>query len=591
MQWKTAAERLAATPFFSNLTSHVRAFARRFLLLTTVIISAMCGLAAVAFHRYFEYARALLIEPALDYDGMTGTLLVLLTPPAVFVVLALVIRRFAPRAVGANLARVRLAYHGDTAAIGPRPMAATFLATPISLGAGAPLGPEGPIVVVTSGLAATIARALRLPPNLVRGMIPVGVAAGIAAVFNAPMTGVVFALEEIFGAAHRGLLGGVLVGAVAAAVVERAVLGGQPILSAPYSTWHNAGELVGFAIVGIAAGLASGAAIAVSHRLKRWWSAKMPSLVARAATAGLCIGAAGLIAPSILGVGYDSISFWLHGGGTAQQTAIAFAVKIVAFVIAISAGVLGGTFAPSLFIGTALGAATGHTAQMLFPSASIDPKAYAIVGMGAMFAGLLRSPIAAVVIVVELTRDYELMVPVMLGVSLAVSISRRISRLSVVEQQMLDEGFDESSEASDPLARTMIVDVMTTEPEALQADEPLRNAARADGRPLRRIYPVIDEDGRLLGVMRREALAAALATDAAARPVRESMEDAALVATTDESLIDVIRRMELNGVDRCPVIACDGSHRLVGFVSPSDILRARLRHRDARDESRFEFFE
>jgi CIC family chloride channel protein len=551
--------------------SHVRSFARRFILVTTVVISVICGLLAVAFHHYVELTRTLLMEPALAQRGWLRILLVTAIPTVVFVVLALLIRCLAPRAVGANLARVRMAYHGDETVIGPRSMTATFLATPISLGAGAPLGPEGPIVVVTSGFAALMSRWLRLPPKIVRGMIPVGVAAGISAVFNAPMTGVVFALEEVFGAANRGLLGGVLVGAVAAAVVERALLGGNSLLSAPFSTWHGARELIGFIVVGVVAGLVSGIAIATAHRLKRFWVAKMPSMVARAATAGLLIGVAGLASPAILGVGYDSISHWLHGGGSAEQTWIAFAVKTIAFVIAISAGVLGGTFAPSLFIGTALGAAIGHSAQILFPQATIDPKAYAIVGMGSVFAGMLRSPIAAVVIVVELTRDYELMVPVMLGVSLAVSISRRISKHSIVEQQMIDEGFVEGAESGDPLARMTAADAMTPAPITVSADLSLDAARQAIGDAPHRLYPVVDAELRLVGVLTRSAM-----QSGNGRPAREMMEQPRLIATSAEPLLDVVKRMKLNGVDRCPVIE-ETTRRVAGFLSPSDILRARMR--------------
>src|SRR5205085_1276439 len=180
------------------------------------------------------------------------------------------------------------------------------------------------IVVVTSGAAAAMARYLRLPPKLVRGMIPVGVAAGIAAIFNTPITGVVFALEEVLGNAERGLLGGVIVGAVSAAVVERSLLGGQPLLAAPFSTWSDPRELIGFAVIGIISGLVSGYTIALMHRLKRLWSARVPSMVLRAGMAGAMIGALGLIAPSILGVGYESVSLWLHGGGSAADSSIAF---------------------------------------------------------------------------------------------------------------------------------------------------------------------------------------------------------------------------------------------------------------------------
>jgi CIC family chloride channel protein len=567
--------------------ARLRFFARRFLLVTIVCVSALGGVLAVAFHRYVELARELLIGVALRQDGVARIVLLLVTPPVVFALIAVAVRRFAPRAVGANLARVRMAYNADATVIGPRTIAATFLATPVSLGAGAPLGPEGPIVVVTSGVAAAISRWLRLPPRIVRGMIPVGVAAGISAVFNAPMTGVVFALEEVFGTANRGLLGGVLVGAVAASVVERALLGGHPILSAPRATWHDARELLGFAAVGVIAGVVSGCAIAAAHRLKPWWAARMPSPVVRAACAGLLVGAAGLVAPSILGVGYEPMSLWLHGGSDASHTALAFGVKTVAFVIAISAGLLGGSFAPSLFIGAAMGAATGHSARLLFPGAEIDVESYAIVGMGAAFAGLLRTPIAAVVIVLELTRDYDLMIPVMLGVSLAVSISRRISRLSVVEQQMIDEGFDEAEQAADPLVRVTAAEAMTPAPLTLGVDAPIADALRVAAGAPHRLYPVVDDGLRLAGLVSREALQDAHGGEAF---VRDVMEPAPLVVTDGEPLLQVVRRMRLSGVDRCVVIDGGASRCVVGFLSPSDILRARMRAGARDDDAAFELF-
>jgi CIC family chloride channel protein len=155
------------------------------------------------------------------------------------------------------------------------------------------------------------------------------------------------------------------------------------------------------------------------------------------------------MAPEILSVGYPSVSVWLHGGGSGATALSAFGVKTIAFVIAVSAGVLGGTFAPSLFIGAAIGAATGHALQVLLPNVPIAPGAYALVGLGAFFAGLLRSPIAAVLIAVEVTHGYGLIAPLMLAVSLSVAISRRVSPLSMVEQQMMDEGFHpEFSEGS-----------------------------------------------------------------------------------------------------------------------------------------------
>jgi CIC family chloride channel protein len=555
------------------LLSHIRLLARRFPTLTFIAVGVICGLLAVLFHKLVELATALLIGRALAEEGPLRIVLTVVIPTAMFVLLAWAVRRFAPRAIGANLARVRIAYNTNPRLLGARTIGATFIATPLSLGAGAPLGPEGPIVVVSSGVAAWIGRVLRLPEELYRSMIPIGVAAGIAAVFNTPITGVVFALEEVLGSAGKGVLGGVLVGSVSAAVVERMLLGGRPLLAAPFSTWTDPSELLGFALVGLAAGATSGSVIRLSHRLKRGWSNAMPSPIARAALAGLLIGAAGLIAPEILGVGYEAASHWLNGGGTVPGASIAFAVKLIAFTIAISGGIIGGTFAPSLFIGTALGATVGLAGQLLFPAAHIDPKAYAIVGMGAFFAGLLRSPIAAVLIVVELTRDYELIVPLMLAVALAVSVSRRIAHLSIVEQQMLDEGYVEEHGARDPLARVRVAEAMSANVTALGRDLSVSDAAAQIDAARFVYYPIVDAERRLQGIVSRHALADA----PAAATIADVLEEPKLIAASDDLLIDVIQQMQIRGVDRCPVVDTHASRRLAGFLSPSDILRVRLR--------------
>ncbi|HEV8435806.1 MAG TPA: chloride channel protein [Thermoanaerobaculia bacterium] len=582
---------MTAGSALETFVSQIRLLARRFLIVTLTLTGAFCGVLAVVFEKYVEWARETMIGAALDREAMIRVPLVIVTPAIGFAIIAIGIRKFAPRAVGANLARVRMAFMDNPKLLGPRSVSATFIATPLSLGAGAPLGPEGPIVVITSGFSAAIARLLRLPERVIRAMIPVGVAAGIAAIFNAPITGVVFALEEIAGTGDRGLLAGILLGGVAAAVVERLLLGGRALLVAPFSTWHDGRELVGFAVVGVVAGIVSGFAIAWTHRLKRVWANAMPSMVWRAALAGLLIGGAGLIAPSILGVGYDSISFWLHGGGTIEDTGLAFGLKTIAYVIAISGGVLGGSFAPSLFIGTALGACTGHSLQAMFPGARIDPKAYAILGMGSFFAGLLRSPMAAIIIVIELTRDYDLVLPLMLGVTLSIGISRRISKFSIVEQQMLDEGYVESHDSGDPLSRVRIGDAMTPGPMTISGSMTLGDASRAGLPASHRVYPVVDDEGSLIGVLSRETLARGLTEEGAPRLVREVAEEPKLVATAMDNVIDTVEQMEVHGVDRCPVIDDAVSRKVVGFLSPSDILRVRMR-RSRRDPDRdLELFE
>ncbi|MBL8113287.1 MAG: chloride channel protein [Acidobacteria bacterium] len=434
--------------------ARARREARRFPAVPLVLVGAGCGLVAVLFHHALTLGRFLLVETALSVASpWLSAALVLLLPASVGGLLAFAMRRFSPHA-GGGLALVRRAYAQGHGILDRKTFFGAFVANPLSLGAGTPLGPEGPTVVLTSTFSVGLARFLGLPSRVVRGMIPIGTAAGIAAIFNTPITGVVFALEEVVGSASRGVLGGSLVAAVAAAVVHRQVLGGERLLPASAAAWHDPRELLGFALVGLVAGGVAGFVPRLVPLLRQRLETLTTGVgrlgyVARGCLAGLAVGALGLISPETLGTGYRPIGVWLTGGGTAEQSLLAFFAKSAGLVVALSGSLVGGVFAPSLFIGAALGAATGHATHLLFPSAPIDPAAYALVGMGAFFAGFLRTPLAAVLIVFELTGDYGLVLPLMLAVAISLVVARRVSRKTLVEQQLDEEGVRETASASD----------------------------------------------------------------------------------------------------------------------------------------------
>jgi CIC family chloride channel protein len=565
------------------LLERLRTGSRRFLLATQVVIGALCGLAAFVFHALVGAMQSLLIGPALARSGPVRIFLVVATPAAAAFAIAILIRRWAPGAGGANLARVRRAYGQDPELLDFRSVTATFFLTPISLGSGAPLGPEGPIVVVASGVSTGVARLLRLPKKVVRGMIPAGTAAGIAAIFNAPITGVVFALEEVLGTAERGVLGGAIVAAVAAAVVETLLLGGRPVLAAKPADWHGLRALLGFAVLGVLAGAASGIAIRAIDRLKRRTRSWLPNAALRAAAGGAAIGLLGLASPRILGVGYETVSFWLRGGGAAAPAALAFGAKTTGFVLALSCGVIGGTFAPSLFMGAALGAALSHALLRIFPGAGIDPGAYALAGMGAFFAGILRCPIAAVLIVIEVTGDYGLVLPLMLSVALALAVSRLVSPRNMVEQQMLEEGFVESESVPDPLGNALVADVMSRSPLAVLASADVLSAARTVAGTRHHFYPVVDGDGRLAGLLASDAIDEAVREGRTDASVASLQAPAPVVGKEDEPMRRLVARMAAAGVTRCPVVTADGSGLLAGFVSPADLLGARIRSARAAD--------
>jgi len=425
----------------------LRQQAQRSLLLVLVVTGLACGGIAVLFHTVLSLTELGLRGPLREIRSpwLKGALVALL-PGVISALLGSALARF--RAGGpAGLALVRQAYAEAPHRLSLRSFVATFVATPLSLGAGVPLGPEGPTVALTSAAATGFARLLRLPARVVRGMIPVGTAAGIAAIFNTPITGVVFALEEVIGTASRGVLGGAIVAAVAAAVVQQQMLGGSHLLPASPGAWSSSWELPGFATLGLLCGSASGLLLRSADALRPRFEGVPP--LRRGFAAGVAIGTLGLVSPDVLGVGYEVVSAWLHGGGDGPSALLAFLCKFAGVAIALGAGLWGGVFAPSLFLGAALGAAAGHGLQLLFPAGAIDPAAWALVGMGAFFAGFQRTPLASVLIVFELTGDYGLVLPLMLAVALSSLVSRRLAPQTLVEAQLGRAGVP-SGETRDP---------------------------------------------------------------------------------------------------------------------------------------------
>ena len=561
----------------------LRRLARRLLIATLIVAGALCGVAAVAFHYLVELAQSLLIEPALRQRGLARDALVIAVPAIVAAVLALIVRKFAPITPGANLARVRRAYAQEPEVLDARSVLFTGFLTPLSLGSGVPLGPETPTIVVTSGLCTGFARLLGLPRKVVRGMIPVGTAAGIAAIFRTPITGVVFAVEEVLGNTSRGVLGGTIIAAVAAAVVEHLLLGQQRLLPASAASWTHVSELLGFVTVGALAGILSGSVIRLVAFIRPWLQKRIPSIVLRSMLGGISVGLIGLVSPSILGVGYGTTSYLLRGGGSLPFASIAFGAKSIGFVLAMSAGLLGGTFAPSLFIGASLGSAIGHAARMI-AGPTIDPGAYSLVGMGAYFGGFLRCPMAAVLIVLELTNDYDLILPLMLGVAVSTAISSRIARLTLTEQQMIAEGYREREERTDPLGQLLVSDLMSSTVQTFAADAPVAQVVQMTIERRHRQYPIVSADGGLVGLLAASAIIRAVRDGKLDTTAGELMEQARVVARPDEPVQDVVARMAIENVDRCPVVAPDGTKRVVGFLSPADIVRARFRPQESGSE-------
>jgi len=395
-------------------------------LVLTIVIGILAGLAAVLFTLAIEQTsrhlfglspsrlRPFAVPPLMSL--VTGTLRVKLIPD--------------PR--GSGVPQTEAAYHLAGGAIPGRVPLGKFITGVLCIGSGHSMGREGPSVQVGAGLASAIGRWIGLAPERVRDLVPVGAAGALAAAFNTPVAAVLFALEEIIGDMNAPLLGSTVVASVASVVVERSILGNEPLFHVPtYHLVHPA-ELAAYAALGIVGG---GVSLIFSQgllRLRRVFLGLPPwSRLLHPAIGGLAIGAVLIDVPAVMGVGYEYVDQALNGGLLLKTMALLLVVKLAATIVSYASGNAGGIFAPSLYIGAMAGGAVGMVVGRLAPFPTAEPGAYALVGMGTLFAGIIRAPMTSVFMIFEITQDYQILVPLMLANMLSYMLAKQYQPVPV----------------------------------------------------------------------------------------------------------------------------------------------------------------
>jgi CIC family chloride channel protein len=390
----------------------------------TILVGVLAGLSAVLFAVTID----LLNRAFFGFDPSTLRLLVM--PIAVSLVTGILMHRYVPGVRGSGIPQTKSAYHLDGGIISPLVPIGKFVLGTVAIGGGHALGREGPSVQIGAGLASLVGQWLKLPPERIRDMVPVGAAGALSAAFNTPVAAVIFALEEIIGDMNATLLGSTVVASVASVMVARSVLGNEPLLHVPPYHLEHPAELLAYAALGIIGGIV---AIVFSRSLLGLRAAfrRLPKQTVpwQPAIGGLAMGAILVGAPQMLGVGYDYVDRALNGGLLLQTALLLGVLKIAATVISYASGNPGGVFAPTLYIGAMTGAVVGILIGRIAPFVPGDPGAYALVGMGALFAGILRAPLTSVFMIFELTQDYQIIVPLMVANLLAFYLSRQFQPL------------------------------------------------------------------------------------------------------------------------------------------------------------------
>src|SRR5579871_2532778 len=404
-------------------------------LVLSLIIGALVGLVVVAFILLTGRFAARMYPPG--GSGWRRVLVPVLGSLSTGYLLA----RYFPFARGSGIPQTKFALFIADGRIMFRTVLGKFFCCSASLASGIALGREGPSVQVGAGLASVVARNLGLTPKQVRALVPAGCAAALAAAFNTPIAAVLFSLEEIMGDLHAEVLGSVVLSSATAWMCLHLVLGDDPLFHVSGYRLVHPSEFAVYAALGVVGGLGSVSFVKLLLGLRGWFL-RLPKWTVwfQPVAGGITVGLMGYFMPDVMGVGYNQVEKVLNGDIVLKIVVLLAILKIVATAVCYASGNAGGIFGPSLFIGAMMGAAVGGVAHTLFPDSTAGPGAYALVGMGTAFAGVVRTPLTSVIMIFEITRDYTIIVPLMISNLIAFFISQRLQPEPIYEALAQQEG-------------------------------------------------------------------------------------------------------------------------------------------------------
>lgn len=450
-------------------------------------------------------------------------------------------------------------------------------AAALSIGAGASVGPEDPSVQIGANLGSIFGQKLHLSDERVRSLVAAGAASGIASAFNAPIAGVFFALEIILGEISGSAFGIVVLAAVISSVFTQAVSGGEPAFHVPAYAFNSPSELPLYLGLGLLAGPVAAIYIRLLYvfqdlfhqrlRLPRWF---------KPAIAGLIVGLVGYFLPQIFGVGYDTIGDILNGHITDFWLLIALILaKLILTPVSIGGGFSGGVFAPSLFIGAALGAAYAYGLVGIFPGLNIIPGAFAMVSMAAVLAGAVHAPLTAVILLFEMTNDYRIILPLMFAVVVSLFTSQRLIRYSVYTLGLRRKGIRlERGRDVDVLETITVGEIMQPAPMVLSEAESAEHAAKIFIETRHHGLPVLNERGELAGILTTQDLSRVQDQDTSLLSVADICTAEIITAYPEETIGQALRRMGARDIGRMPVVSSNNTKQMVGWLRRPDLLRA-----------------
>jgi len=572
------------------------------LLVLAVIIGGTTGFAAVCLIKLIAFIQHLSFDPDSFIFSFFDNLTYILVPVAGALIAGTLISWFAKEARGHGVPEVMRALVMSGGRIRPRVAITKILASALCIGTGGSAGREGPIVQVGSALGSTVGQALRLSDERIKNLVSCGAAAGIAATFNAPIAGVAFAIEVLMSELQVRTFGNVVIAAVSAAIVSQMFLGDNPAFSVPSFSLLSPLALFLFLLLGLACALAGIMFIGMLGWFEKNFENMPCPQFLQPAVGALLLGLIGVCymqlsgffaggpadtqsqvflvgnMPSVYGSGFAFIEEALRCNVPFLLLVALIFLKPLATSFTLGSGNSGGVFAPSLFIGAMLGGSMGHLFYNWFPGISGPPGAYALVGMAAVFAAAARAPLTAMLIVFEMSNDYEMILPLMVATVTASHFAQWLYPESIYTQKLSRRGIRfEQGRDLDVMQGVQVSEVMNENPEVVHRDTQLPDLYRKFQETNFLGFPVLDQDERLCGFVTLQDMERVLSQNAIKLRgliVGDVAVTEPVTVFPDEPIWTAIQKMAPRDLARLPVISRVGSNHLVGLISRSDILRA-----------------
>jgi chloride channel protein, CIC family len=535
----------------------------RIFYILAVLIGALTGLAVVAFITVTEdFGHRL----ALDAAAWRRFLF----PVMGSISMGYLLWRFFPEARGSGIPQTKAALFARDGKITLRTVLGKFFCTAGTIASGIPLGREGPSVQIGAGIASVLGRWLGLPPEKVKKLIPVGAAAAIAAAFNTPLAAVLFSLEEVMGDLQSTVIGAVVLASATAWVVLHVFLGNHPLFDkVPQYQIVGPVDYAIYPILGVAGGLVS-AAFARLLLVQRSFFIRLPRKFGWSypLAGGLMVGIMALFVPQVLGVGYNFVSQGISNNLALKFMLILLVLKLFSVTTSFASGSAGGIFGPALFLGAMTGGAVGTIAHHFFPLSTAAPGAYALVGMGAVFAGVIRTPMTSVLMIFEMTQDYAILVPLMIANMVSLFVASRLQHESVYEAIAIQDGIHLPHGPSRTPGQLQVARIMQPPSQLLPHDTTIVQALAQSPSAT---WIVTGHRG-VIGVLSPTRLNQE--TDPT-KTLRDLVDPITFPHVhTDQGLDLALERMGANHLDVLPVVNRADIHKLEGIVTLHEILVA-----------------